>query len=102
MGVSLLSYRSRRRSSTESTNLRPRTYPTERDVRLAVQGQLAALNADTLGGKANVTFGMVIDRYLKEEFPSLRHSTQTTIKSLLELHIPCSGNTFRWNATPWS
>jgi integrase len=62
-------------------------YPTERDVRLAVQGQLAALNADTLGGKVNITFGMVIDRYLKEELPTLRHSTQTTNKSLLELHI---------------
>jgi integrase len=62
-------------------------YTTERDVRLAVQGQLAALNADTLAGKVNVTFGMIIDRYLKEELPTLRHSTQTTNKSLLELHI---------------
>jgi integrase len=62
-------------------------YPTERDVRLAVQGQLAALNADTLAGKVNVTFGMVLDRYLDEELPKLRHSTQTTNKSLIELHI---------------
>lgn len=63
------------------------TYPSERDVRLAVQGQLAALNADTLGGRVNVTFGMLIDRYLKEELPNLLHSTQTTNKSLLEVHI---------------
>jgi len=56
-------------------------YPTERDVCLAIQGQLAALNPDTLGGKVNITFGMVIDRYLKEELPSLRHSTQTTTRA---------------------
>jgi hypothetical protein len=62
-------------------------YPTERDVRLAVQGQLAALNADTLAGKVNVTLGIVLDRYLKEELPKLRHSTQIINKSLLELHI---------------
>jgi hypothetical protein len=31
--------------------------------------------------------GTVIDRYIKEEFPSLRHSTQTTNKSLIDLHI---------------
>jgi integrase len=62
-------------------------YPTERDVRLAVQGQLAALNADTLAGRVNVTFSILIDRYYVEEFATLRHSTQTTNKSILELHI---------------
>jgi len=62
-------------------------YPTERDVRIAIQGQLAALNADSLGGRVNVNFGMLIDRYLKEEFLKLRHSTQTTNKSLIELHV---------------
>lgn len=62
-------------------------YPTERDVRLAVQPQLAALNAGTLGSKVTATLGTIIDRYLTEEFPSLRHSTQTTNRSLLNLHI---------------
>jgi integrase len=62
-------------------------YPTERDVRLAVQGQLASLNAGTLGGKVSATLGSIVDRYMVEEFPALRHSTQTTNKSLIELHI---------------
>ena len=47
---------------------------TERDVRKAVQGQLAALNANTLAGRADDTVGKVIDRYLLEVFPQLRHS----------------------------
>ncbi|HEY4378963.1 MAG TPA: tyrosine-type recombinase/integrase [Acidobacteriaceae bacterium] len=62
-------------------------YPTERDVRKAVEGQLAALNAGTLGGKVAATLGTIIDRYMREEFPTLRHSTQTTNKSLIDLHI---------------
>jgi integrase len=62
-------------------------YPTERDVRKAVEGQLSALNAGTLGGKVAATLGSIIDRYMAEEFPTLRHSTQTTNKSLIDLHI---------------
>lgn len=62
-------------------------YPTERDVRRAVEGQLSALNSGTLGGKVNATLGTIIDRYMREEFPALRHSTQTTNRSLIDLHI---------------
>jgi integrase len=62
-------------------------HPTERDVRKAVEGQLSALNAGTLGGKVAATLGTIINRYMKEEFPALRHSTQTTNKSLIDLHI---------------
>jgi integrase len=62
-------------------------YPTERDVRKAVEGQLSALNAGTLGGKVAATLGTIIDRYMTEEFPALRHSTQTTNKSLIDLHV---------------
>jgi integrase len=62
-------------------------YPTERDVRKAVEGQLSALNAGTLGGKVAATMGDIIARYMLEEFPALRHSTQTTNKSLLDVHI---------------
>ena len=62
-------------------------YPTERDVRMAVEGQLSALNAGTLGGKVTATLGTIIDRYMTDEFPALRHSTQTTNKSLIDLHI---------------
>ena len=62
-------------------------YPTERDVRMAVECQLSALNAGTLGGKVNATLGTIIDRYMLEDFLTLRHSTQTTNKSLIDLHI---------------
>jgi integrase len=62
-------------------------YPTERDVRKAVEGQLSALNAGTLGGRVAATLGTIIDRYMVEEFPALRHSTQTTNQSMLDLHI---------------
>jgi integrase len=62
-------------------------YPAERDVRMAVEAQLSALNAGTLGGKIAGTLGTIIDRYMVEEFPILRHSTQTTNQSLIDLHI---------------
>ena len=62
-------------------------YPTERDVRKAVEGQLSALNAGTLGGKVGATLGNIIDRYVKDELPLLRHSTQTTNRSLIDLHL---------------
>src|SRR5580658_9273535 len=62
-------------------------YPTERDVRKAVEGQLSALNAGTLGGKLAATLGTIIERYMSEDFLTLRHSTQTTNKSLINLHI---------------
>ena len=70
-------------------------YQTERDVRKSVEGQLSALNAGTLGGKVAATMGTVIDRYIKEEFPSLRHSTQTTNKSLIDLYIRPRGQDVR-------
>ena len=62
-------------------------YPTERDVRLAVEPHFASLNAGTLGGKAAATLGTIIERYMTDELPKLPHSTQTTNKSLANLHI---------------
>jgi integrase len=62
-------------------------FPTERSVWKAVQGQLAALNSNTLAGKIGYTWGQLIDRYLKEELPTLAWSTQGTNRSLIELHI---------------
>ena len=62
-------------------------HPTECHVRKAVEGQLSALNAGTLGGKVGATLGTIIDRYMAEDFLTLRHSTQTTNKSLIDLHI---------------
>ncbi len=56
-------------------------------MRKAVEGQLSALNAGTLGGKVGATLGTIIDRYMAEDFLTLRHSTQTTNKSLIDLHI---------------
>lgn len=62
-------------------------YPTEAAVRRAVEPQLGALNSDTLGGKISATMNSIIDRYYAEEFPALRHSTQSTNRSLIDLHI---------------
>ncbi len=62
-------------------------YPTERDVRKAGEAQLSALNAGTLGGKVAATLGNIVDCYLVAEFPVLRHSTQTALRSLIDLHL---------------
>ena len=51
-----------------------------KDVRTAVEGQLAALNADTLGGKIAITFGQVMDRYIAEELPTLKLSLSVCTK----------------------
>ncbi len=39
---------------------------------MAAQGQLVVLNADTLGGRANVAFGEIINRCLTSPVPWLR------------------------------
>ena len=68
-------------------------YPTEAAVRKAIEPQLGSLNSDTLGGKISATMNTIIDRYYAEEFPSLRYSTQSTNRSLIDLHIlPKFGN----------
>jgi len=59
----------------------PARYAAERDVRIAVEGQLSSLNAGTLLGKVAATFGTIIDRFIQEEFPLLRHSTQTPTRA---------------------
>src|ERR1700739_2457222 len=62
-------------------------YPTDRDVRKAVESQLAALNSGTLAGTLAATIGTIIERCMAEDFLTLRHSTQTTNKRLINLHI---------------
>ena len=62
-------------------------YPTEASVWKAVEGQLGSMNANTLVGKISFTFGQLIEKYLKEELPTLAWSTQQTNRSLIELHI---------------
>jgi hypothetical protein len=58
-------------------------YPTERDVRKAVEGQLSARDAGTLGGKVAATLGTIMGRYMAEDFTTLRHSTHTTTRASL-------------------
>jgi hypothetical protein len=70
-------------------------HPTERHVRKSVEGQLSALNAGTHGGKVGATLGTIIDRYMAEDFLTLRHSTQTT-QSLIDLHIRPKWENVRW------
>ena len=62
-------------------------YPTERDVRNALAPMIKLLNADTVAGQLSATMGTILDRYINEELLKLRHSTQCTIRSLIELHI---------------
>ena len=52
-----------------------------------MEAQLAALNADTLGGKIAITFGKVMDRYIAEELPALKLSTQETNRGMMETHL---------------
>jgi integrase len=62
-------------------------HPTEAAVRKAVEPLLGSLNSDTLAGKLAATLGTIIERYYRDELPSLRHTTQQTNKSLINLHI---------------
>ncbi len=62
-------------------------YPTELDVRKALAPMIAQLNSDTAAGQLSATMGTVMDKYLSQELPKLRHSTQCTNRSLIDLHI---------------
>jgi hypothetical protein len=46
-------------------------HPTEHHVRKAVEGQVSALNAGTLGGKVGTALGTIIDRHMAEDFQRL-------------------------------
>ena len=70
-------------------------YKSERDVRKAVEGQLAALNADLLAGRIAIAFGQVMDRYIAEELPTLKLSTQETNRGMIETHLRP-----RWGTEP--
>jgi len=62
-------------------------YETEFDVRNAMESQMSALNDGTLRGRMDATFGDLISRYLKEELPKLKLSTQSTNMSMAKLHV---------------
>lgn len=60
-------------------------FKTESQARAAAQGILLSVNAGSpLAGP--VTFGVLIDRYIAEEFPT-RYSTAHGYRSMLETHI---------------
>jgi hypothetical protein len=63
-------------------------YETEFDVRKAMESQVSALNDGTLRGRMDATFGDLISRYLKDELPKLKLSTQSTNLSMANLHVP--------------
>jgi integrase len=68
-------------------------YKTKSAVKKAIEPHLKTINETRSFNPFTVTLGTVIDRYLKEELPQLKHSTQCTNKSLIELHIrPKWGN----------
>jgi hypothetical protein len=75
-------------------------YPTEREVRKAVEGQLSALNSGTLGGRTNATLGTIIHRYMREDFLTLRHSTQTTNRASSTFTLGQSGKRCAWQMSP--
>jgi integrase len=62
-------------------------YPTQKAVRDAVGESLAAMNANTLEGKANATLNTILDRYIRDELPSLQLSTQETHTGTIENYV---------------
>ena len=85
-------------------------YPTERKARVALQEQLLRMNgADAYRAQTNPTFGVVIDRFVKEERlaeilaqspgevkgDGLAYSTAAGYTSYINLHIRP-----KWQSTP--
>jgi integrase len=62
-------------------------YATEFEVRKAMESQMSALNAGTLRERMDLTFGDLVTKYLNEELPKLKLSTQGTNASMAKLHI---------------
>ena len=62
-------------------------FETEFDIRKAMESQMSALNDGTLKARADATFGDLISKYLKEELPKLKPSTQSTNSSMAKLHL---------------
>jgi DNA topoisomerase IA len=54
-------------------------YATEFEVRKAMESQMSALNAGTLRERMDLTFGDMVTKYLNEELPKLKLSTQGTV-----------------------
>ena len=62
-------------------------YPTERDVRTAIEPTVVQVNSGADRAKVEGIFGSVIDLYRKEHLPGLEHSTQQVNSYLLKNYI---------------
>lgn len=73
-------------------------YPTEKDVRKAIEGTVSQLNSDTAGERVNALFGVITALYRKEYLPTeevvklkeppvLQHSTRKLQDHLLTRYI---------------
>jgi Phage integrase, N-terminal SAM-like domain len=62
-------------------------YKTQFELRKAMESQMSALNDGTLGVRLDSTFGDLVSKYLKEEPPKLKPSTQSTNSSMAKLHV---------------
>jgi integrase len=62
-------------------------YRTEKDVRKAIQGQVALANTDNARHKVGATFGDIITIYRRDHLPTLRHSAQIKARYLLDRFI---------------
>jgi integrase len=68
-------------------------FGSEFELRKAMESQMSALNDGTLRARMDATFGDLISKYLKEELPKLKSSTQSTNTSMAKLHVqPRWGN----------
>ena len=61
-------------------------YPTEVQAKKAAEQLRLSINVDNLNGRS-FTFGLLVDRYIAEELPDLRHSTADSYRSYLHRHI---------------
>jgi hypothetical protein len=73
----------------------------QKAVRDAVQESLAAMNANTLEEKANATLNTVLDRYVRDELPTLQLSTQETHSGTIENYIRPADALFKAGDHGW-
>ena len=62
-------------------------YPTEASVRKATQNQVALVNTNNERHKVAAKFGAIIALYRTEHLPTLRHSTQSTNRYLIDDYV---------------
>jgi hypothetical protein len=62
-------------------------YPTESDVRKAIELAVSQQNRETERARVDAVFGTIIDLYRTKHLPGLEHSTQQTNTYLLDNYI---------------